>query len=355
MNSPVLSVCSLALLVLQGVWTPARNASTPSYASGAESVAGQVYLVSGFATTRVESFDPATTLWTSRAPLPQLLQYFGTAVINGKIYVVGGDTGGSGQVDTLYEYDPAGDAWTPRAAMPGGVRWSVVSAEIGGKLYAVGGRVDAAFVDRNECWDPATNTWTAKAPVPVPRDGVVAAAIGGKLYLAGGHQAGGGEILTVHIYDPVLDSWSTGPPLPRNFSEGVAAGTRLFMMGGGPFPEDEVQVLDTIAGTWSAGTPMFLGRHDFALAWNPSTSRIHAMGGFRGDLGILAGHQILDPAASPPPPAGPPPPSPAPAVSSGDGEGDDERCGCGSARAAQSNPFWVVLPGLFLGLVRRRA
>jgi hypothetical protein len=58
------------------------------------------------ATTSVEEFDPATGYWSSRAPLPRPREAAGAAVLDGKIYIVGGGySGGFADGDWYYDYD----------------------------------------------------------------------------------------------------------------------------------------------------------------------------------------------------------------------------------------------------------
>lgn len=65
--------------------------------------------------------------WSSKAPLQVARGGLGVAVVDGKIYAIGGSTrtGSSGAalspasiVGTNEEYDPSSDTWTFRASMP---------------------------------------------------------------------------------------------------------------------------------------------------------------------------------------------------------------------------------------------
>lgn len=85
----------------------------------------------------VEEYDPATDTWTKKTDMPTPRSSIATAVVNGKIYVIGGWDGGR-PVSTVEEYDPLANRWKKKADMltpRGGVSTSVVN----GKIYAIGG------------------------------------------------------------------------------------------------------------------------------------------------------------------------------------------------------------------------
>ena len=75
----------------------------PTYRSGiaAAVVGGTVLVFGGEAPDgtfeEVESYDPNTNTWTSRAPLPRPRHGLGAVTVNGRVYVIGGGTtpGGS--------------------------------------------------------------------------------------------------------------------------------------------------------------------------------------------------------------------------------------------------------------------
>ena len=60
------------------------------------------------------------------------------------------------------------NSWIAKAPMPtprGGLGVAVVD----GKIYAIGGDASGKLVGTNEEYNPVTDTWTTKAPMPTPR------------------------------------------------------------------------------------------------------------------------------------------------------------------------------------------
>ncbi|WP_024832784.1 Kelch repeat-containing protein [Ruminiclostridium josui] len=96
----------------------------------------------------IEEYDPANNIWTLKTSMPT---GGGKAVVlNNKIYMVGA----SGS-KTL-EYDPATDKWTYLAPVLAGRTDSGV-AVVNGKIYAIGGRYGGATLKSVEEYTP-TNT-----------------------------------------------------------------------------------------------------------------------------------------------------------------------------------------------------
>jgi len=197
------------------------------------------------------------------------------AVVNGKIYVIGGAGADNQPVASVEVYDPATGTWESRASMPT-ARALFGVGTFGGLIYAVGGttigRDKLAVV---EAYDPATDTWTRRADMPTPRNALSAAVVDGKLYAIGGWgfdrpeggwesvdpAARGEDFATVEIYDPATDSWAVGAamPTPRNHMTACAVGRKIYVIGGGhqatgvDVALSQVGVYDTATNRWTSG------------------------------------------------------------------------------------------------------
>lgn len=141
-------------------------------------------------------FDSASNQWTALAPLPGARSSHDAAVLDGKIYVVGGWklTGESGsgewQVDALV-YDPAkgANAKWEKLAEPPFQRRALALAAWNGRIWAVGGMDEIAEIKRNVfSYDPQTNQWTEAAELPgddMQGFGVAAWGLDSGLYVSG--------------------------------------------------------------------------------------------------------------------------------------------------------------------------
>ena len=142
--------------------------------------------------------------WTTKEPIPTARTGIGVAVVNGKIYAIGG-ANQEGFSATTEEYDPATNTWTFKAPMLT-ARSAFGIAVYQNKIYCIGGYADGfSATGVNEVYDPATNTWKTKSPMPTPRMNIQANVVNGKIYVIGGNPNG-----TVNeVYDPATDTWFT--------------------------------------------------------------------------------------------------------------------------------------------------
>ncbi len=209
-----------------------------------------------------EEYDPATDVWTSRAPMPTPSSYFSTAVFQDKIYCI---SGGLNEV-----YDPATDTWETKTPMPtdrSGLQANVVN----GKIYCIGGmNSDGNITGINEAYDPATDTWTTKAPMPNATTNYASTVFNNKIYIIGGNTI----FQLTQIYDPQTDNWSLGTP-PPEFGTGIAVATvgimapeRIYVFAGwnSMFGGGTTEIYNPESNTWTSGADIPTGRTDFGVA-----------------------------------------------------------------------------------------
>ncbi len=241
---------------------------------------GKIYLIGGFTPTgisdRVEVWDPKTETWTTRAPLPKPLHHTSATVVNGKLYVIGGFSSGMWTpVNDTFEYDPKSNQWTKMAPMPT-ARGAMATGAIDGKIYVVGGAHKKLFrftnSNANDVYDPAKNQWESLAPIPTPRDHLTVSAFRGKLYALGGRINVDYDRNLNHneVFDPNTNQWTTAPPLPtaRSGITSQVLGGMIFVFGGesgeGTFSENEAY--DPEQKTWKTMAPMPTARHGLGSA-----------------------------------------------------------------------------------------
>lgn len=136
--------------------------------------------------------------WTAAAPMPFPGDHLSHAVVNGKIYVMGGehDHGKSYvQHDYTFRYDPATDRWTRLADMPTPKsHFEGATLVINNKIYAIAGQVDKELLTgESAVYDIATNKWTLGTPFPEKRKGVAAGILNNKIFLSGGDSYQNGQ------------------------------------------------------------------------------------------------------------------------------------------------------------------
>ena len=169
--------------------------------------------------------------WTQRSPIPTERWNLTSVVVDGKIYVIGGQEGVSPYeaLPTVEVYDPTTNTWEVKTPMST-PRWGVIAAVVNDKIYAIGGR-GGTFEGGHyalgavEEYDPKTNIWTYKTPMPTPRGWAGGSVIDDTIFVVGGRGTQREEV-TVEKYHPATDSWTAEQPMPK--LQGTSLMTAIF-------------------------------------------------------------------------------------------------------------------------------
>src|SRR5437867_4218561 len=253
--------------------------------AGIVSVGGLIYVISGgcqamspcpspvgvqAVTPAVQIYDPRTDTWSMGAPIPTPRLRAGTAVHDGKIYVIGGYNGGI-IYNVVEVYDVVTNTWATVASMPT-FREGLLAATVGDNIFAIGGftvpRNQFSATGLVEEYNIATDTWTSTGltPMPTPRGTVYAmagVACGNDPIFVIGGANGAGASNANEAYLPSLNEWIERPPMPTARGEAGSGivGSQIFVIGGtlaGQGPPDTnanemFQCPNTVAGTVTSG------------------------------------------------------------------------------------------------------
>ncbi len=287
--------------------TPAGVARQELYP---EVLDGKIYVAGGLLSPNTgysahfESWDPAQARWTRLATLPEARHHIALAAANGRLWGIGGFSGGFPNWrarSSVFWYEPAVDRWHKGPDLPQ-PRAEGVAAAVLGKVYLIGGRVPAVagashFNDHQdtaavEVLDPASGRWSRLPDAPTARNSAASAVIDGRIYVVGGRsarkQADGTlsqiNVSTLEVFDPVSNTWTTRKPMPQARGGLAAAAHRgkLYVFGGEQWvPEQKVfadsWVYDPAQDRWEALPPMPTARHGLGAA--TLNNRIHVFGG----------------------------------------------------------------------------
>jgi len=295
------STASIALA--QGSWTKLAPFPEPAEEISGAAAGGKMYVFAGLAPVwkpigMVYEYDPATNRWTRKHTMALPSHHVAFTTYHDKIYAFGGfvlpESGPPGWVpiNNAWEYDPAADSWKALAPMPT-KRGSALAAVVNDKIYVIGGastipgsKETAIFpthphisVGTVEEYDPATNTWRERSPMPTPRNHAAIGVVNGKIYVIGGRVGAAfiglaSDISVVEEYDPGTDQWS-GPrarmPFARSAIGAAVYGGRIYVAGG-EYQDPHmmatfraVEAFDPATNSWTEMPPMPVSRHGLAV------------------------------------------------------------------------------------------
>ncbi len=158
----------------------------------AETLGSRIYIFGGRSfqeTQLVWAFDPETGRYDELPELPTVQNGLGSAVWDEHLYAIGGANGFGNAVPTLRRYDPAHRMWHPLAPMPTGRRDAAV-AVLDGEIWVIGGDNNGAL-QTVEIYDPAEDAWRQGPALPAGRTGARAIVHDGALLLVGGLNGAG--------------------------------------------------------------------------------------------------------------------------------------------------------------------
>jgi hypothetical protein len=218
-----------------------------------------IYLVGGYvgrdpggSTTHVWKYDSVADRWSPGPALPAR-RGAGAAVRLGRdLHYFGGTDRRAREVDVVDRDDhyvlslDGGTTWAQRAPLPN-PRNHFAGAVLDGRIYAIGGqrgRDEAAGNQRQvDVYDPTTDTWSRAADLPAPRGHIASSTfvVAGRIVVMGGSVDGGccgRASADVIAYEPAADAWVTLPPLPAARKTTVAAvvGEGVVVTAGEPGP-----------------------------------------------------------------------------------------------------------------------
>ncbi|KAL4949358.1 galactose oxidase [Aspergillus filifer] len=282
---------------LAGEWSTLPNITRdgteyPRQEHAAVLVGDNIYVLGGilpfdgreYATTNiVQKYNTITGTWTETAPMPAALNHANVAVVNNKIYCLGGleatDETYWNATGKSAVYDPAVDEWTVLPSMPEGREiGSAATLVLGDTIYLPGGLAytnitfdQEGTVSRFTSYNVKTQEWTNLPDLPAPRDHAGKGIYQDMLYILGGRSFGNKNVVsTVFGFNLTSHEWSTAyepMPIARGGVASATIGSLMFTAGGegdrrtstAVFPE--MQAYDAATNTWISYADMPLPVH----------------------------------------------------------------------------------------------
>ena len=235
-----------------------------------------------------EVYDPATDTWTFKTPMPTARALLGVAVYQNKVYCIGGYYGNVKEEDfntgVNEVYDPATDTWETRTPMPQFDSWMFATANV------VNGKIYVISGELNQAYDPETDSWTTKTPplygISVPGVSVV---VDSKIYFIGTRFSGEGfvEGYFIQSYNPVDDSWAIvdeSPTYGLYVTAGATTGVNALKRIYF-FDATATSVYDLESNSWSVGASKSPARYLARVA--VVNDVFYVVGGRTGQVGYI--------------------------------------------------------------------
>ncbi len=183
-------------------WSPGPPLPEPRAGGGLAIVGRELHYFGGYKPDRDTNPADHWSLsldggkeWQREADLPVPRGHVCAAVLDGKIYALGGCHGHDVtqiDLDACHRFDPATKKWEAIANLPDGRSHFESSTIIRrGRILVVGGRCNSSKPVRNVVpdlleYDPKSNAWRVLAKIPQPVMAPSAAVIEGRLIVTGG-------------------------------------------------------------------------------------------------------------------------------------------------------------------------
>ncbi len=244
-------------------WTVKAVSHLPRIRFGAAVVNNKIYIIGGSHQgvpyqydDAVEEYDPVTNQITLKASMPTKREFLGVIAVDNKIYAIGGFNG-TGVKNLVEVYDPLDTSngfdangnpmgkWTTKASMPT-PKFYFSIGEANGNIYTIAGNYNNTILKKVEVYNIQNNSWSTNTDLSISWDTSMATSLNGKIYVAGGgiNYVYGQSV--VKEYDPIMDTWTDMPNMLKLRTNGGLACVdgKIYAIGGDSAPIGQIEMLD---------------------------------------------------------------------------------------------------------------
>jgi N-acetylneuraminic acid mutarotase len=162
--------------VTNNTGTNAAALPKPLHHTSAASYDGKIYVVGGYTapwspSTKLFIYDPVENKWQEGKPMPTARGALNVNFIKGILYAISGSS--DRPLNSNEAYNSSNYTWTSKALMPT-ARHHAGSAVVDGKIFLIGGRISGSLenISVNEAYDPEQDKWiTNLEAMPSKRSG----------------------------------------------------------------------------------------------------------------------------------------------------------------------------------------
>lgn len=232
----------------EDTWKTLAPMPTPRSRFGLIVINDKIYAIGGLNNGTYlnsnEKYDPKTNSWTTLTPMPTPRSNFAITTHQNKIYITAGTNSSVGKVTTTEVYDTKTDTWETIKPIPADYLVSTSAHTLNDKIYVIGGGITPfppwLSTYDNYVYNILSKYWIKTDPSLISVWDYASVVVDNKIYVMGGFDSfSNPSIINVtQIYDPALDEWSSGVPLPTGeyqiygaLTSGVYAPKRIHVFG----------------------------------------------------------------------------------------------------------------------------
>jgi N-acetylneuraminic acid mutarotase len=288
--SVLLTLSLPSVNAMEDSWEIMEPMPTARSGLGVAVVDGKIYAIggsNGSALSVNEMYDPVTNTWTTKTSMPTARSNFGIAVFQNKIHVMGGYVRYSGILDVHEVYDVETDMWETRNSCSS--YGAYFSANVGNdEIFLIGGSLSPfnpwPTSDENRVYHPLNDTWAINKPLSTAVSHYASTVLDNKIYVIGGQDIEFNAIYNLNqVYDIETDTWSYKTPIPSSLAGATACATSSF------FAPKRIHVMyadshfvyDPEKDEWTTTIPMLTSRYNVGVA--VVDDLIYVIGGYDGE------------------------------------------------------------------------
>ena len=216
--------------------------------------------------------------------LPTKRAYLSSALVGDKIYYIAGYNG-TDYKPIVECYDTKNNTWESKKQ---GLYYTSSAGCVsdGNKIYLLGGDTGGSRSSNwNQCYDTLTNTWSEKKTMIVAATGFACAKVDSLIHCMGGYSS---SALTNHqVYDITNNTWTSRTALAyeRRYAEAASIGTNIYFIGGTTGSNESynmyIKLYDSVANTWSYCTSSY---RSYRFSISVYNGKIYMVGGYSDNL-----------------------------------------------------------------------